>query len=93
MRVGSGENKVALELGVNDLLVQTSSAPLLLPFEALARRTYLADDVLVGEADDEPVLGRVVLVLGLGHEPLARVVVGLTLCSEGSAGGPKGGGS
>jgi hypothetical protein len=39
----------------------------------------LADDVLVGEADDEAVLGRIVLVLGLGDEALAGVVVGLAL--------------
>ena len=38
----------------------------------------LGDDVAVGEADDQAVLGRVVLVLGLGDEPLAGVVVGLT---------------
>ena len=38
----------------------------------------LGDDVLVGEADDEAVLGRIVLVLGLGDEALAGVVVGLT---------------
>lgn len=37
----------------------------------------LSDDVLVGEADDETVLGRIVLVLGLGDEALAGVVVGL----------------
>jgi hypothetical protein len=38
----------------------------------------LADDVLVGEADDEAVLGRIVLVLGLGDQPLTSVVVGCT---------------
>lgn len=37
----------------------------------------LADDVLVGEADDQAVLGRVVFVLRLGGEALAGVVVGL----------------
>jgi hypothetical protein len=37
----------------------------------------LGDDVLVGEADDQAVLGGVVLVLGLGDEALAGVVVGL----------------
>jgi hypothetical protein len=37
----------------------------------------LSDDVLVGEADDQAVLGSVVLVLGLGDEALAGVVVGL----------------
>lgn len=36
----------------------------------------LADDVLVGEADDKTVLGRIVLVLRLGDQPLARIVVG-----------------
>ena len=37
--------------------------------------TYIA----VGEADDETVLGRVVLVLRLGDQPLASIVVGLPL--------------
>ena len=40
----------------------------------------LADDILVGEADYEAVLGRVVFVLGLSDETLAGVVVGLS-CS------------
>lgn len=39
----------------------------------------LGDDVAVGEADDHAVLGSVVLVLGLGDQALAGVVVGLTL--------------
>ena len=39
----------------------------------------LGDDVLVGEADDQAVLGRIVLVLGLGDQPLARIVVGLDM--------------
>jgi hypothetical protein len=42
----------------------------------------LDDDVLVGESHDEAVLGGVVLVLGLGYEALACVVVGLALCSR-----------
>ena len=37
----------------------------------------LADDILVREADHQAVLGRIVLVLGLGDEALAGVVVGL----------------
>lgn len=41
----------------------------------------LADDVLVGEADDQAVLGGIVLVLGLGDEALTGVVVGLALTS------------
>lgn len=41
------------------------------------RSDDLSDDVLVGEADDQAVLGRVVLVLGLGDEALASVIVGL----------------
>lgn len=36
----------------------------------------LGDDVLVGEADDEAVLGRIVLVLGLGDQPLTGIVIG-----------------
>lgn len=39
----------------------------------------LADDVLVGEADDQAVLGSIVLVLGLGDEALSGVVIGLAL--------------
>jgi len=45
----------------------------------------LGDDVLVCESDDEAVLWRVVLVLGLGDEALPGVVVGLAL-SVGSHG-------
>ena len=36
----------------------------------------LGDDVLVGEADDEAVLGRIVLVLRLGDQPLTGIVIG-----------------
>ena len=39
----------------------------------------LHDDLLVGEANNEAVLRGVVLVLGLGDEALAGVVVGLAL--------------
>jgi hypothetical protein len=42
----------------------------------------LADDVLVGEADYEAVLGRIVLVLRLGDQPLTSVVVGCTQISD-----------
>lgn len=45
-------------------------------------RDDLADDVAVGEADDQAVLGGVVLVLGLGDEALASVVVGLSRTSS-----------
>ena len=38
----------------------------------------LGDDIAVGEADDQAVLGSVILVLGLGDETLSGVVVGLT---------------
>jgi hypothetical protein len=38
----------------------------------------LDDDIAVGEADDETILGRIVLVLGLGDETLASVVIGLS---------------
>lgn len=41
----------------------------------------LADDVTVGEADDQAVLGRVVLVLSLRDQALASIVVGLSLVS------------
>jgi hypothetical protein len=41
----------------------------------------LGDDVAVGEANDHAVLGRVVLVLGLGDQALASIVVGLTLAA------------
>jgi len=43
----------------------------------------LGDDVAVGEADHQAVLGSIVLVLGLGDEALAGVVVGLTRASAG----------
>lgn len=36
----------------------------------------LSDDVAVGEADDKPILWSVVLVLGLGDQPLARIYHG-----------------
>lgn len=39
------------------------------------RANQLTDNVTVGEADNQAVLGRVVLVLGLGDEALAGVVV------------------
>lgn len=39
------------------------------------------DDVAVGESDDQAVLGRIVLVLGLGDKALASVVVGLARLS------------
>ena len=40
----------------------------------------LTDNILVGEADNETILGSVVFILGLGDETLAGVVVGLS-CS------------
>lgn len=43
---------------------------------------YLADDVLVGDTDNQAVLGAVVLVLGLNNKALAGVVVGLALCEH-----------
>lgn len=39
----------------------------------------MADDVTIGEADDETVLGSIILVLGLGDEAFAGVVVGFAL--------------
>lgn len=41
----------------------------------------LHDDVAVGEADHQAVLGSIVLVLGLGDQALASIVVGLALSS------------
>ena len=38
----------------------------------------LHDDLLVGEADDKSVLGSIVLVLGLGDQSLAGIVIGLS---------------
>lgn len=46
------------------------------------RADDLHDDVLVGEADNQAVLGSIVLVLGLGDEALTGVVVGLSLTSS-----------
>jgi hypothetical protein len=59
-----------------------------IPSTAIENDTYdelgvddLDDDLLVGEPDNEPVLRRVVLVLGLGDQSLPGVVVGLSLPS------------
>lgn len=41
---------------------------------------HLADNVPVGEADNHPVLGCVVLVLILNHKALTSKEVGLSLC-------------
>jgi hypothetical protein len=38
----------------------------------------LHDNVTVGESNHEAVLGRIVLVLGLGDETLACIVIGLS---------------
>ena len=38
----------------------------------------LADDISIGEADDEAVFGSVIFVLGLGDQTLASIVVGFT---------------
>jgi hypothetical protein len=38
----------------------------------------LHDNIAVCEADDETVLWRIVLVLGLGDEALAGIVIGLS---------------
>ena len=45
-------------------------------------RNNLGDDIAVREPDDEAVLGRAVLVLGLRNETLAGVVVGLAFTSS-----------
>ena len=42
----------------------------------------LSDDNFVGEPDNQPIFGSVVLVLVLDDEPLSGVVVGLTLSSS-----------
>ena len=42
----------------------------------------LADDILLREAHYHAVLRRVVLVLVLDDEPLARIVVSLALCRK-----------
>ena len=42
-------------------------------------RTDLADNVTIGDADDQSVLRRVVLVLGLSHKTLAGIVISLAL--------------
>lgn len=76
MGVGSSEDKVSLELGVHDLVRSVSNTVGLVS----SNSAHLANDVLVGESDNEPVLGRGVLVLRLGYEPLTCVVVGLSLC-------------
>jgi hypothetical protein len=47
---------------------------------AMRRMTDLTDDVLVGESDNQSILWRVVLVLGLSNQSLSSVVVGFSLC-------------
>jgi hypothetical protein len=42
---------------------------------------YLAGDVLVGESDDETVLGCIVLVLNLDNEAFAGIVICLAFAS------------
>lgn len=49
-----------------------------LRYEGVA--SYLADHVLVGEANNHAVLRRVVLILVLNDETLACVVVSLSFC-------------
>lgn len=51
----------------------------LVPVDTSVR--YLADDVLVGRADNHPVLGRVIFVLVLDDETLASIVVCLALAA------------
>ena len=41
---------------------------------------YLANYVLVSEANNKTVLGRVVLVLILGHQTFAGKIISFTLC-------------
>lgn len=44
------------------------------------RFTNLANYVLVSEANNKSVLGRVVLVLILGHQTFAGKIISFTLC-------------
>jgi hypothetical protein len=76
---------VGLELVRTDVLLVTVISPpdapnVLSGHEDLVTANLgvddLADDVLVGETDNEAVLGRIVLVLGLGDQPLTRIVIG-----------------
>jgi hypothetical protein len=89
VRVGGGEDLVTDNLRGDDLhddLYSRQKFPhnqlscfLYLEFLIwnLGKKTY----VLVGEADNEPVLGRIVLVLRLGDQPLTGIVIGLSLTS------------
>lgn len=74
--VGGNENEVSLMRPVAVMRSASSSGR-----EGGGGTTYLElgvndldDDVLVGEPDDQSVLGGVVLVLGLRHETLPGVV-------------------
>ena len=64
-------------------MLQLSVSPVHSCLEALRwcyfHSTHLADDVLVGETDNQAVLGSVVLVLVLNDQPLTGIVVGLSL--------------
>lgn len=71
--VGSAEDAVTADLGGDDLL------RLLEYSRRIPRGRTYADDVPVGEADNQAVLGGVVLVLGLGDQALAGIVIGLAL--------------
>lgn len=75
--VGSGPVGKTVVDAVGAELVGVSSAEDLVASDL--RGDELHDDVLVGETDNESVLGSIVLVLGLGDEALAGVVVGLAL--------------
>lgn len=46
------------------------------------RGAYLRDDILLGEADDQAIFRRVVLVLVLDGETLTCIVVGLALTTS-----------
>lgn len=50
--------------------------------ESTAQATDLANDILVGEANNHPVLGGVVLVFVLDDQAFAGIVVSLTLWNK-----------
>jgi hypothetical protein len=71
MSIGRVDNNVAADSRVGNL----NSGDIF----KLRKNAYLSDDVLVGKADDQTVLRRIVLVLVLNGQTLASIVVGFSL--------------
>ena len=75
LRAGSGEDEVSLETGVDnlddDLLVREADD------QAVLRS--VAEKIVRTRSQSRNIAFNVLLVLRLGHQPLARIVIGLAL--------------